>query len=291
MWARRGPQLYLALLAVLSVVACFLPLADHLGYELSELVALAAGLLGGVPGIAAARIEEDSSTRALSRALWFGLWALAIPLAVILLNGLRRPSCDPAGGFVLYLAIAVPSALLAATLGVACGFLSRRRAGLLYAAVFAISLAVALWPILRGPQVFAFHHLGGMYPGPIYDEAIRASRALWLFRTGTLLYAGACAGFVLLAGPRRPRRRGAVILVLSGGAAIWMSLSAEQFHWKASRSQLDAELGGRLETAHLVLHFPREKTEGERSLLARDAEADVRSVAQFLGIAPPAAPI
>ena len=291
MWARRGPQLYLALLAVLSVVACFLPLADHLGYELSELVALAAGLLGGVPGIAAARIEEDSSTRALSRALWFGLWALAIPLAVILLNGLRRPSCDPAGGFVLYLAIAVPSALLAATLGVACGFLSRRRAGLLYAAVFAISLAVALWPILRGPQVFAFHHLGGMYPGPIYDEAIRASRALWLFRTGTLLYAGACAGFVLLAGPRRPRRRGAVILVLSGGAAIWMSLSAEQFHWKASRSQLDAELGGRLETAHLVLHFPREKTEGERSLLARDAEADVRSVAQFLGIAPPAARI
>src|SRR2546430_13458745 len=91
--ARIGPRLYLALLAVLSVVACFLPLADHLGYELSELVALAAGLFGGVPGVAAARLEQVSSTRALSRALWFSLSALAIPLAIILLNGLRRPVC------------------------------------------------------------------------------------------------------------------------------------------------------------------------------------------------------
>src|SRR2546429_1319651 len=82
--ARIGPRLYLALLAVLSLVACFLPLADHLGYELSELVALAAGLFCGVPGIAAARMERDSSARALSRALWVSLLALALPLTLSL---------------------------------------------------------------------------------------------------------------------------------------------------------------------------------------------------------------
>ena len=289
MWARRGPQLYLVLLGVLSVAACFLPLADHLGYELSELVALAAGLFGAAPGIAAARLETESAARALARAVWFGLWALAIPLGVVALNSLRRPACDPAAGFLLFLAIAVPSALLAATLGVVCGFVARRRAGLLYAALFAGSLAVALWPLWRGPQIFAFHHLGGMYPGPIYDEAIRASRALWLFRAATLLYAGACAGLALLAGPPRPRRRGALLLLVCGGAAAWMSLQAERLHWKASRSQLEAELGGRLETEHLVLHFPREKPEAERSLLARDAETDVRAVLAFLGVPAPAA--
>src|SRR5689334_21579706 len=100
--ARTGPRLYLALLLALSLVACFLPLADHLGYELSELVALAAGLFGGIPGIAAARMERESSTRALARGLWFSLSALAIPVAVILLNGVRRPVCDPLGGFALY---------------------------------------------------------------------------------------------------------------------------------------------------------------------------------------------
>jgi len=271
---------------VLSLVACFLPLADHLGYELSELVALAAGLFGGVPGVAAARMEQDSAARALSRALWFALWALGIPVALILLNGLRRPACDPLGGFALYLALAVPSATLACTLGVACGFVAPRRAGWLYALAFVASLAVALWPLVRGPQMFVFHHLGGMFPGPIYDEAVTTSRALWLFRADTLLYAAACAGIALIAGPPRPRRRGIAVLVAAGGAAAWMSLQAEKLHWKASASQLDAELGGLIETEHLVLHFPREKKEDERMLLARDAETDVRAVARFFEIAP-----
>jgi len=270
----------------LSLAACFLPLADHLGYELSELVALAAGLFGGAPGIAAARMERDSSTRALSRALWFSLWALAVPVAMILLNAIRRPACDPLGGFAMYLAIAVPSAVLACVLGVACGFVAPRRAGRLYAAVFAGSLANALWPVVRGPQVFVFHHLGGMYPGPIYDEAISTSRALWLFRGDTLLYAGACAGIALIAGPPRPRRRGVVALLACGAGAAWMSLQAEKLHWKAAVAQLDAELGGRMETEHLVLHFPREKKDEERALLARDAENDVRAVARFFGIPP-----
>src|SRR3989475_6142411 len=229
--ARIGPRLYLALLAVLSLVACFLPLADHLGYELSELVALAAGLFGGVPGIAAARMERDSSARALSRALWFSLWALAIPVALILLNGVRRPTCDPVGGFALYLALAVPSATLACTPRVACGFVAPRGAGWLYAAIFAGSLAVALWPAVRGPQVFVFHHLGGMYPGPIYDEAISTSRALWLFRGDTLLYAGACAGIALIARPPRPRRRGVVALLACGAGAAWVALQGGQLRW------------------------------------------------------------
>src|SRR2546429_6527669 len=105
--ARTGPRLYLVLLGLLSLVACFLPLADHLGYELSELVALAAGLFGGIPGIAAARMERDSATRALSRALWFALWALGIPVTLSLLNGLPRPPFDTLGRFRLLPALAL----------------------------------------------------------------------------------------------------------------------------------------------------------------------------------------
>src|ERR1700682_6154269 len=55
--SQRGVQLYLAALLLLSLVAAFLPLADHLGYEASELVALLAGSLGAAPGIAGARQE------------------------------------------------------------------------------------------------------------------------------------------------------------------------------------------------------------------------------------------
>src|SRR5215470_10521853 len=73
--ARLGPRLYVAALATLSVIACFLPLADHLGYELSELVALAAGLFGGAPGVAAARLELSRDDGDAGRALLRGIVA------------------------------------------------------------------------------------------------------------------------------------------------------------------------------------------------------------------------
>ena len=116
MLARRGTWAHLAALAALSVVAAFLPLADHLGYELCEMVAVCAGSLGAGPGIAAARLElsraDGDARRALGRGVAVGLAALAIPLAVILLNGVRRPACDPLGGLILYLLLPVPSALV-----------------------------------------------------------------------------------------------------------------------------------------------------------------------------------
>ncbi|MFL5311456.1 MAG: hypothetical protein ACJ79H_13475 [Myxococcales bacterium] len=285
----------MALLAAVSVACAFLPLADHLGYELAEAVALCAGLFGAAPGVAAARAEmsrgDADPARATATAVLAGAVALALPVALILLNGLRRPACDPLAGVVLYLAVAVPSGVLAAALGAASGFLAPSRAGFIVAAVFAASLVVSLWPVARGPQVFAFHHLGGMFPGPIYDEAIRPSRALWIFRAATLLYAGACAGAALAARPGRRRAAGLALIAACAVPATWLSLHAERFHWKASVAALDVDLGGLLRTEHVVLHFPREKRDEERKLLARDAEVSWRAMREFAGLVVDAAPV
>src|SRR3954447_17456317 len=54
---RRARAVYAGALAAVSLCAAFLPLADHLGYEFAELVALFAGLFGAAPGIAAARAQ------------------------------------------------------------------------------------------------------------------------------------------------------------------------------------------------------------------------------------------
>src|SRR6266851_4091850 len=295
LWRRRGTWAYVALLAAVSAVCAFLPLADHLGYELAEVVALCAGLFGAAPGVAAARAEasrpDADAARATATAVLLGLSALAVPVALILLNALRRPACDPAAGLVLYLAIAVPSGVLAAALGAACGFAAPRRAGWIVAAVFTATLLASLWPVARGPQIFAFHHLGGWFPGPIYDEGIRPSRSLWIFRTATILYAGACAGATLLAGPGRRRAAGLALVAACGLPAAWLSLHAERFHWKATAAGLDAELGGSLRTEHIVLHFPREKRDDERRLLARDAEVSWRAVREFAGLPIAAEPV
>jgi hypothetical protein len=271
-----------------SLCAAFLPLADHLGYELAELIALFAGLFGAAPGIAAARLEltrpVPDALRAVGRALSSAAGLLLVPLAIILLNGLRRPACEPLAGLLLYALIAVPSGILAATLGAACAFASPRRAGLVAFAIFLATLVVALWPLARGPQVYAYHHLGGMFPGPIYDEVIRPTRALYLFRLATLLYAAMCAGIALFFGPGRRRRQGLFIAAACGAGAIAISSQAERFHFRASTALLDRELGGTLEAGNVVLHFPREKTKEERALLARDAEVSWRAVREFAGL-------
>jgi hypothetical protein len=130
-----------------------------------------------------------------------------------------------------------------------------------------------------------------MFPGPIYDEAIRPSRALWIFRGATILYAGACAGAALAAGPGRRRAAGLLLIAVCGVPAAWLSLHAERFHWKASVAGIDAALGGLLRTEHVVLHFPREKRDDERTLLARDAEVSWRAVREFAGLPLDAAPV
>ena len=295
LWALRGPRLFLLALLALSAMACLLPLTDHLGYELAELTALLCGSLGAAPGVAAARRElgrqragrSAGAGRALSDAIAFNVLSLLVPVALLLLNGLRRPSCDRLGGLALFAVIAAPSAVLSAALGVAAGFLAERRAGLLCALIFFATLGVALWPIAFGPQVFAWSHLGGMFPGPIYDEAIRATAALYWFRAATLFYVGLAAGVALLVGPslsRGPRVGALALLGLSSVGALVLSLQSERLHWKASIEQIDAALGGRLETPTLILHFPREKKPDEQKLLAQQAEADLKTVRTFLGM-------
>ena len=301
LWAWTGPRLFLGGLILLSVACCLAPLADHLGYELSELIALYFGLFGGSIGVASARRERlrqregrmASAGAAVVASLGFAVAALAVPVVILLFNAVRRPSCDPLGGLVLYGAIALPSAVLAAVLGTLCGFVGGRIAGWIYALLFSITLAVALWPIAFGPQVFAFHHLGGMFPGPIYDEAIRATPALWYFRCGTLLWTFTAAALAILAGPqaalssRGDRRRSGGALALAvffGAASVVLSLQAGKLHFRASLPLLDRELGGLIETPHLVLHVPREKPEAERKLLAAQAELAVAEVRTFLGL-------
>ena len=272
----------------MSLCAAFLPLADHLGYEFAELIALFAGLFGAAPGIAAARAEAirpaPDSLRAVARGLFAAAGLLLVPVAIILLNGLRRPACEPVPGLLLYALLAMPSGILAAALGAACAFAWPRRAGLVVFAVFVVTLADALWPLARGPQTYAYHHLGGMFPGPIYDEAIRPTRALYLFRLATLLYAGMCAGIALFFGPGRRRRAGLAVATACGACAIAISSQAESFHFRASTALLDRELGGTLAAGTVVLHFPREKTKEERALLARDAEVSWRAVREFAGL-------
>ena len=137
--------------------------------------------------------------------------------------------CRALDGAAFFPVLALPSAWLAAALSTALAWPGRRRR---LAAGFALALLGSLgWTLLeawRGPAAFALDHLLGVWPGPLYDEALRLDARLLLFRAETVALAVAVRRRPRPARRRvRPRPRGpaaaavaaSALAGLAGGAA------------------------------------------------------------------------
>ena len=111
------------------------------------------------------------------------------------LFALLSTQCDPFELVGFYPLLTLPSAVLASAAGVLCGFWVRRpgRAVLAYIGLVLLSGVHTAWPIIAGPQVYAFNHFLGHLPGPLYDEALAVTPRLAWFRLETLLLAGLLA--------------------------------------------------------------------------------------------------
>jgi hypothetical protein len=279
----------LTVLAILAVAAAglFVPILGVPGYELAEALALTVGVLGGFAGIAAVKRPGALPLIAtLGCALRLCLW-LVLAIAVVALRSALASRCDPFRGLPFTLLLPFPSALLAVAIGGLLGtsFPRGRTAGVLYVLVLLSTLAGTLWPIYRGPQVFAFNPLLGWVPGPLYDEDLAVPSSLVWFRALTLVQTLA---FLALIPPARGR--GAITLVVlcalyAGSAAVEHGIGA-----RASVADLDRALGGRREADGLRIHYPRELTPTRAEQLWRGAALRRAQVADALGI-PPDSPL
>ncbi|MBS1152904.1 MAG: hypothetical protein H6Q89_4602, partial [Myxococcaceae bacterium] len=305
------------LLAGGGAALVLLPLFGLPGYELSAALALGHGLLGGVAGIAAARLERrlirsvdprpknarryDSALRstlaAAAAACVLNLSALVPPLVASVIYAATSTRCDPFSLIGFFPLLTLPSAILAGTAGAFVGFATRRvwTASLLYFATLLASLAVTVPPILFGPQVFAFNHLLGYVPGPLYDEALSVTPALGWFRLETLLLALTVVVWPALmldmksGSLTRPHLRPGSVLLLAGLIASIFTLEERgpQLGTRMNEAVLEEKLGGKRESEHFVLHHPRGKPKEELERLVRDLEFRHAQISAFFGGPPP----
>ena len=312
--ARRGARASLAGLALGGSALTSLPLLGLPGYELSEALALLGGLAASVTGCAAFRVEQaalrgepsNGILHPLPPALAVGaavasstvatLLATLVPLCVAVLRAALGTPCDPWRALGFFPLLVVPSLLLGGVLGVFAAAVSDRGWGALGAWLLpfsALTLATA-WPLVQGPQVFAYHHLAGYFPGPLYDEALALPPALTWFRVQTLLVGlGAAAGTVAFLTPHgrlRPKAPslpaaalGALLLL----CAAVMESSAPALGFRMTDGYLAAQLGAVRDTAHFRVHLPRAKPRAEVEHLLRDLEFRYAQVRAFLGAEPP----
>ncbi len=318
----RRPAVWVAglLLGVGGSLLVAIPLFGLPGYELSAAVTLGAGLLGGVVGASAGfqerrllrgveveveprpsgalRLEHPAAAllAAWAAAALCVLAAAALPFAVASLFAAVSTACDPFSNAGFYPVLVIPSAALSTLAGVLCALAARRPRGAFafFALLIALSLAATFWPLLAGPQVFAYDHFLGYLPGPLYDEALTLPNALLWFRLQTWVLCGLTWMFGALLLDLRtgslgvPQARPGV----AAGVALFLALAAhgglragERGH-HTSRARLEEKLGGARESEHFQLYFPRARPRLEVDRLLRDLEFRHAQLLAFLGDAP-----
>ncbi|MBX5482525.1 MAG: hypothetical protein IRZ16_11915 [Myxococcaceae bacterium] len=299
-----------------GVALCFVPLFGVPGYELGEALALAVGVLGGGVGVAAAFQERrliqgrdprparalridgalSASAVALFTALLLLVVALVPPFVTALFRAIFTTQCNPLAHIGFFPLLTLPSALIASATGVLIGFSVRTwwMALLSWVLVLLASVVVTAWPIYFGPQVFAFNHFGGYFPGPLYDEALFLTPAVYAFRLQTVLIAAAAWLFTAFCldmkegRVRRPHFRPASAFLLAAvvAAVVGIEQQGPVLGLRTTNAWLAGKLGGLRTSEHFRIHYYRGKDKESLDRLERDLEFRFDQLRAFLGDAP-----
>lgn len=297
-----GWAFWLAAVAAAGAVACFLPLLEVLGYELSLAISLVASLGAGhlaaslgprlragawVPGGGGASIPS-----LYGRALAVGLSLLAVPLALSLANGLRVPPCNLAEGMLFFALLPGFSVAAASATGLVLGlaFARGRAAVLAWYAVWLAGLAAAVIAFRATPAVFLYGPFFGWFPGVLYDTLVEVRLPLATYRIVTAVdVAALLAVAAALFDPDRLRlapdalrgRRVAAAGALVVAALVLHGLGPRLGH-AARRCDLERELPVAVARGRLELRFPVSALPEEIGELAEDAAFSLDRVDAFL---------
>jgi len=278
-----------ALISLLSLVLCFVPLFNLLGYEFAFALGIAAAVTGMVIGLGAAR-ERDDGVRPLGLALVLAAAQLAPALTLISLNALRVQNCNFGTGLGYFALLPLPSSLYGASLGVLVGQTlrggTRTLRALAAVTLLGAALGMTLWTLYYEPPIFAFDHAFGHFAGSLYDEVIRLDVPLLVFRVGTLLRIALIA-LVLAAWARRPGGAARALVVCAAGLVglvLFETKLGPAFGFRVSRRDILAVLSDTETRAGLVIHLPRGLDARVRGDIADDHAFRLAQVQERLGV-------
>jgi tetratricopeptide (TPR) repeat protein len=227
------------------------------------------------------------------------LATLALPLALLLLNGLRVRNCAYLTGLSFFAIMPVASSLCAAALGTACGLATRRRLLGPALAVLGVLLSLA-WAgqrFLGSPAIYAYDPFFGYFPGALYDEevaihapflAARLTHAAWIAAAlclCALLLRG--RGLTLALPPWRQRRGLLCATLILLALAVGLRLRQGALGVYRDAAAIEDTLSAERRTAHFVLRYtPGGAVSREIDLIAREHELRYQQLRETLGVEP-----
>ncbi|HTM46828.1 MAG TPA: hypothetical protein VL137_17855, partial [Polyangiaceae bacterium] len=295
---------------VIALAGCaaigFLPLFDGPGYE----YALASGLfLPALVAIATAlrnASTEEPYIRSLERGIYFGLSVAAAALLVAFAHGLRVGLCDAKGGSWLFALGPGCGCVLAGTWGALVGVLCRPVEGKkrVVSAIFLgfaaplLCVAVSVWRFYSSPMIFAFDPFVGFFAGALYDTVISGLDRLQSYRVGSFGTLLAVIGLVrqmrtpesdqFLPRWQPLRLRNALLLAVGGVLSVAVTVRGPALGHYQTEGSIVESLGGLRQGQRCEVVYSRELATRDVALLARECDAHVKEIEDYLGTRGPA---
>jgi hypothetical protein len=307
LWRWRRFQLWFGVALIVAAVLMQLPLFGVLGFELALAIAVLVSIAGLDLGSAAMRARPGDAAgdvaRACRRAVRATLALTAPALVMAIIHGAWVPTCDWIFGLRAFALLPGAGAVVFAGAGVVLGGWRPRRYRRAASAVpmlawFALAGA-GLARFYGEPPVFTYSPILGYFPGNLYDEHVELGAPLyWARLEQGLVVLTALLALAAWRGRRPPpqrageiRLRVANVLValalLVGASAGILRCKAGQLGYAVDAEDIQAALGGRLETEHFVIYYePTFTILGDLEVIAADHEFRLAQVVATLGVAP-----
>ncbi|HEV8538557.1 MAG TPA: hypothetical protein VGR15_06500 [Bacteroidota bacterium] len=257
---------------IFSVIVLQLPLFNYLGYEFSVAVAFLAVALNGFSAIRLFRsefadrhkISREDFRRVIGKLLREGLLLLLVPFAAATLNMMLVKNCSYWEGALFYLLIPAVTVIWSVALAATCAVFVRR-ALLLYLVAVIVVLVHPLYLGYTTPQIYSFNFIYGYFPGFSYDEVLRISTPMILFRCLTLvvaLFFVLCSRIVILHRTKAERDHmlvpGILALMTCSALILCSWLFRVELGFESSTRFIQRTLGEHYTTEHFDIYYSRE---------------------------------
>ena len=285
----------LTLHTLISVTLSFLPLTNILGFERAFVTALVSGPIAGWMSIRVLHQKTPSAetslvglfTVLLSLGLIFLLPSITAGILVEWLNA----TCNPQEGIQLILLLAGSTTCIGVALGLTCGRLSSNQlfAQILLTIVYALLLGQALSRLYFEPQIFAYSMPFGYFPGSLYDEDVRLTKALVTHRLLSIIFALAAIFTLDTIAPLRKLRPRVPLKFMVRFIQSTVLLSTAYYGWTAGeeegfdldRASIEKVLSRRENNERLDLRFDPSFTKEQARKFFIESKLHYRELQEF----------
>lgn len=271
-----------------------LPLTNSLDYEFSAVMGLLYFIAGGIFIIKSG--YDGNALQFIKSNRYFLAALLAIPLIISATGTIFLSLCPLRQGIQFFLFISVISFILGALTGLSARTIAVKHYYILFFLFIAGFVLVSILEIYFYPQIFTYNPLIGMLPGTIYDELIEFDFGLVFYRIYNLIMFGAFLYSAVFLRKKLPSVRGENLLRKLFNVLYSFSFLAAFFliYWFMNLflgftipvSSIEKELGGRLETEHFVIIYPKEIKKEEALISALHHEFYFSLVSKELKLEP-----